>query len=139
MYSLRKDVENASGFNEKLTKALPQLSDILQIHDLYYVLQDNRMKAVLDEKFDEDASDLANSMEDDLFYESTLDLIKKHSPEFYGMLLKNGFESVLVARIRRDENIKGYLICAVKRSLRIWQENECAILYYLAELLADEI
>ena len=40
--------------------------------------------------------------------------------------------------IRRNDEIKGYLVCAVERSLRIWQENEYAILYYLAELLSDE-
>ena len=96
------------------------------------------MRAVLDKKFLADASDLQNIMEDDLFSESTLDLIKKHSPIFYESLKKCGFETVLISRIRKEEKIKGYLICAVKRSLRIWQENECAILFYLSELLAEE-
>ena len=76
-------------------------------------------------------------MEEDLFSENNLDLIKKHSPVFYKALLKNSFESVLISRIRKDEQTKGFLVCAVRRSLRIWQENECAILFYLAELLAQ--
>ena len=52
---------------------------------------------------------------------------------------ETGFESVLISRIRKKDKVKGYLICAVNRSLRIWQENECAILYYLAELLSDDL
>ncbi|MBO6219373.1 MAG: hypothetical protein J6N81_07355, partial [Treponema sp.] len=61
------------------------------------------------------------------------------SPKFYKVLYEKGFESVLISRIRKKDKVKGYLICAVNRSLRIWQENECAILYYLAELLSDDL
>lgn len=60
------------------------------------------------------------------------------SPKFNQALIKNGFESVLVCRIQKDDMIKGYLVWAVRRSLRIWQENECALIFYLAELLAEE-
>ena len=63
---------------------------------------------------------------------------RKYSPKFNQALIKNGFESVLVCRIQKDDMIKGYLVWAVRRSLRIWQENECALIFYLAELLAEE-
>ena len=46
-----------------------------------------------------------------------------------------GFESALIVRIRKAEKVSGYLICAVNRRLRIWQESECAVLYYVAGLL----
>ena len=85
------------------------------------------------------ASDISNIMEEDLFMESSLDLIKKHSPIFYNALMQKGFESVLISSIRKGNKTYGYLICAVQRSLRIWQENECAVLYYLSDLLADEL
>ena len=96
------------------------------------------MKAILDKEFEGDASDIDRLTQEDIFSESTLDLVKKHSPKFYKTLIKNGFETVLVAHIKKDDDVCAYLVCAVKRSLRIWQENECAILYFLAELLADE-
>ena len=138
MHKLKQDIENEKGFEKKLLKALPQLNDVLQIHDLFYVTDDGKMRAVLDKSFCADASDLPDVMEEDLFSESTLDLIKKRSPIFYKSLTSNGFETVLISRIRKGKNTKGYLVCAVKRSLRIWQENECAILFYLSELLAEE-
>ncbi len=138
MHKLKIDVEKEVGIKNKMLKALPKLTEVLQIQDLYFVASDGKMRATLDKQFLADASDLQNVMESDLFSESTLDLVKKHSPKFYNSLITNGFESVLISRIRKEKNIKGYLVCAVKRSLRIWQENECAILFYLSELLADE-
>ena len=136
MHKLKIDIQNENSFESKLLKALPTLTDVLQIHDLYYVLPDGKMRAVLDKSFTAEASDLPEVMQSDLFSESTLDLIKKHSPKFYKSLIKNGFESVLISRIPDGNETKGYLVCAVKRSLRIWQENECAILFYLSELLS---
>ena len=135
MYKLKLDIEGERGFKRKLLKAMPQITEMLQVPDLYYVGPDGKMRAVLDKAFLEDAGDIANVVEEDLFSESTLDLVKKHSPVFYKALIKNGFETVLVSRIRKREKTKGYLVCAVKRSLRLWQEDECAILFYLADLL----
>ncbi len=138
MYKLRTDIESEKGFENKLKKVMPLLCEILQIPDFYYVTSDGIMHSVTDKTFLADAGDLSRIMEEDLFSQGSLDLIKKHSPSFYKILLSNGFESFLISRIRKNDKIKGYLVCAVERSLRIWQENECAILYYLAELLSDE-
>ena len=33
----------------------------------------------------------------------------------------------------------GYLICAEPRNKRIWQEAECAMLYFLAKMVAARI
>ncbi|MBP5608659.1 MAG: hypothetical protein J6X66_10400 [Lachnospiraceae bacterium] len=72
-----------------------------------------------------------------VFFETTLEDIEENSPLFYKAMKRNGLESVMTVRIRKRDKIYGYLICAVKRSLRIWQEDERAILYYLAGLLAE--
>ena len=95
------------------------------------------MKGIKDKAFSEDASDIGKIMEEDLLYENTMMRAEKDAPLFYETLKKHGFESVMAARIRRRDNIRGYLVCAVKHSHRIWQENECAVLYYLAGLLAE--
>ena len=137
MHRLRLDTENAVGFENKMKTVMPLLADILQVRDMYYVLENGRMKAVNDISFDGDASDIAQLMTGDIFSENTLERVEKNSPIFYDTLLKNGFESAMVVRIRKSDTVYGYLICAVERSSRIWQENECAILYYLAGLLAE--
>ncbi len=137
MHRLRLDTENAVGFENKMKTVMPLLADILQVCDMYYVLENGRMKAVNDTSFDEDAGDISNLMTEDIFSENTLERVEKDSPVFYDTLIKNGFESAMVVRIRKSDTVYGYLICAVERSHRIWQENECAILYYLAGLLAE--
>ncbi len=139
MHNLKLRMEGVDGVINKLKAIMPQLTEMLQIQDLYYVLDDKRMRAVLDADFNEDASDIENILIDDVSAENTLEPIKKHAPVFYASLIRRGFESALIMRIRHHDEVFGYFVCAVKRSLRIWQENECAILYYLAELISTEL
>ena len=136
MRRIKDQVDSVPGFLNKVQIVFPQLIDTLQIRDLCYIGMNGRMHSVQDAKFDEDASDISRLMNDDIYSENTLEPVKKHSPRFYKALTKHGFESVLVVRIKYMKKTDGYLVCPVKRSLRIWQENECAVMYYLAELLA---
>ena len=77
-------------------------------------------------------------MKEDVFSGNILDEAEQSAPLFYRTLKDNGFESAMVAKMRKRDRVCGYLVCAVSRSMRIWQENECALLYYLAGLLAEE-
>lgn len=135
MHDLRLKLESVAGFENKLLAAMPILTDSLKVKDMYYVLGDGRMKAAADKGFDEDASDIPKLMTNDVFSENTMETVEKKSPLLYKALKSHGFESALIVKIRTGEEVTGYLVCAAKRSLRIWQENECALLYYLAGLL----
>ncbi|MCR5358194.1 MAG: GGDEF domain-containing protein [Lachnospiraceae bacterium] len=137
MSKLRHDVEMTEGFTGKLKAVMPLLTEVLQIKDLYYVLKDGKLKAVNDRAFEADAGDIGKLMDEDMFFDNTLSRVEQDSPAFYSSLKENGFESVMISAIRKGNSVCGYLICAVKRSLRLWQENECAVLYYLAGLLAE--
>ena len=135
IHQLRTSLEETAGFVNKLKAAMPVLSEILKANDIYYVREDGRLKAVMDSQFDGDASDIAELMTEDLFSDNTLDKVKNNSPKFYETLISKGFETTLIVRMRKAGEVYGYLVCAVKRSLRIWQENECGIFYYVASLL----
>ncbi len=135
IHQLRTSLEDTVGFENKLKNAMPVLSEILKVNDIFYVRDDGRLRAVMNPEYDGDASDIAKLMTEDLFSENTLDKVKNNSPKFYKTLIDKGFETMLIVRIRKGSEVCGYLVCAVKRSLRIWQENECAVLYYVAGLL----
>jgi GAF domain-containing protein len=135
MHELRLNVEKVTGFENRLLAAIPILTDSLKVKDMYYVLGDGRMKAATDKSFDEDASDIPRLMTNDVFSENTFETLEKKSPLLYKALKSHGFESALIVKIGDREEVTGYLVCAAKRSHRIWQENECALLYYLAGLL----
>lgn len=101
MHKLKKDLEKVQGFEQKLVKAMPSLTEILQMKDLLYVGPDGKMKAVLNKNFLEDASDLCVLMKDDMFSESTLDLVKKYSPKFNQALIKTALNLCLFAAFKK--------------------------------------
>ncbi|MCR4585497.1 MAG: GGDEF domain-containing protein [Lachnospiraceae bacterium] len=137
MNRIRNDAETAADFSGKLHAVMPFVSEVLQIKDLYYVREDGMMRAVKDSSFEADAGDIERLGTEDLFFDNQLETVEKNSPVFYSALKAGGFESAMTARIRKNDKTCGYLVCAVGRKYRIWQENECAVLYYLAQLLAE--
>ncbi len=137
MQNMRTRVSKEKSLRDKLTAVAPGLKDVLQIEDLYYIDESGRMKSVMDPSFDSDAGDISNLMHEEVFADRTLERVEKDSPVFYRALKDNGLESALIMRFG-DGADRGYLVCAVDRKFRIWQDNECAILYFLAELLNGE-
>jgi diguanylate cyclase (GGDEF)-like protein len=135
MQNIKALTSRENDLRGKLKAAMSELKDIMQIEDLYYVEADGRMRSVNDTKFDGDASDISNFMKEDIFAERTLECVEKESPIFYETLRKRGLSSALIMRFSNGMNEQCYLVCAVERKYRIWQDNECAILYYLAGLL----
>ena len=135
MQNIRSHISRVNGVREKLAAVTPGLIEVLQIEDLYYVEADGRMRSVMDPVFEGDAGDISNFMKEDIFAERTLERIEKYSPVFYSTLQKKGLASALIMRFGTGKKDQGYIVCAVERSYRIWQDNECAILYYLAGLL----
>ena len=131
MHSLNLRLKEIEGFENKLRASMTQLTEILQIKDLYYVKEDGLMRAVMDPEFEGDAGDIGNLMSEDVFSERTLDRVEAEAPVLYETLKSNGLNSALIMRCGQD----ACLVCAVERHYRIWQENECAILYYLVGLL----
>lgn len=138
MQNIKANLCKVNEVRDKLTAVAPILMDVLQIEDLYYVEANGRMRSVKDPLFDGDAGDISNIVKEDFFADRTLERVEKDSPIFYGTLKKKGLASALIMRFVTGGMKQGYLICAVERSYRIWQDNECAILYYLAGLLEME-
>ncbi|MCR4797524.1 MAG: diguanylate cyclase [Lachnospiraceae bacterium] len=136
MTNLRETMEEAEGCDDKLRAVAPFVTEALQVKDIYYVMSDGKLRSVNDPSFEAKADDIAGIMEEDVFCESTLERVEKDAPVFYASLKENGFASVLAAKIRRKDEVFGYLVCVAKRSHRIWQDNECALIYYLAGGLA---
>ncbi|MCR5733955.1 MAG: GGDEF domain-containing protein [Lachnospiraceae bacterium] len=134
MKELRIQVNRAEGLVNKLKAAMPYIGEMLQVKDMYYVTADGRMRSVMNPAFEASADDIGCLMKEDVFAERTLERVEKETPVFYRALTDNGLSSALIMRFGADTD-GGYLICAVERSYRIWQENECAILYYLTGLL----
>ncbi|MCR4658249.1 MAG: GGDEF domain-containing protein [Lachnospiraceae bacterium] len=134
MAYLRKTMEEAADPMDGLRSVMPLLKEVLRIDDLYYINEQAELRAVLDNSLKEDAADAAASITDEFITCQSLYDIEDVSPIFSGSLRKLGIYSFIAARTFRDKGKTGYLICATKRKHRIWQENECAFIIFLAML-----
>lgn len=136
MHGLVRQFELVPGLTNKLHSVMPLLMEDLRVSDLYYVGADRRLRAVRNRALDEDAADIDRLMNDDLYVSNTLDRVGRNCPALYAALEKYGMETAMVVRVGMDLEHYGYLICAEPRSHRIWQEDECAVVYFLAKMLA---
>lgn len=135
MIKLQKLFERGNTLREKMRSVLTFLTDFLQIPDLYFADSENRLRSVTDEQLALDVSDITELGGEDLYTSSDISEIEKNCPLLYDALKSRGLSSVMIIRTGSGEVTDGYLICGVKRRFRIWQENECAVLYFLSNLI----
>ncbi|MCR5297627.1 MAG: GGDEF domain-containing protein [Clostridiales bacterium] len=135
-----RQYEFAPGLVNKLRGVMPLLMEELQITDLYYVGSKGIMRSVRNTMPDVPVSGLDKLLRsDDLYSNNTLADVEKRSPAFYEVLKAREVETLCVVRIGMDMQTFGYLICAEARNRRIWQEAECAILFFLTKMIAGTI
>ena len=132
--------EMVPGLKNKLHSVTPVLIDELRLTDLYYTGRDRVLRAIRAQGVEEAVPDIDNLMGDEVFTTNALERVRDHSPAFYGVLKRREVESLMVVRVGMENTpADGYLICAEPRSRRIWQEDECALVYFLAKLVAASI
>lgn len=124
---------------EKLKYMFNILQRDLKISDLYYVGEDNIFKGVIHDSLDMKVFDLDTLTLDGLYMSNEIELIREKSPSLYQVCIEQEFETLLMVEIRMEQIVYGYLICAEPRNLRIWQDDESAILFVVARMLAEYI
>ena len=133
MLSVQKLFEKGESLREKLNSVLSFLKDRLQINDLYYVDGCEKMKSVVDDTVILDIKGIKGYVSDDLKTISLVsDNVENDAPYLYKALKSRDMLSTVVVRIGDTDR---FTMCGVKRRFRIWQENECAILYFLTNLI----
>ena len=138
--SMMRQFEFAPGLINKLRNVMPLLMEELQISDLYYTGRDGVLRAVRNPDVKEHVEGINLLLRsDDLYASNDMEDVRKRSPAFHKTMQKMEIETLCVARIGIEMETDGYLICAEKRNRRIWQEAECAILFFLAKMMAASI
>ncbi len=132
--------EMVPGLENKLHSVAPVLMEELRLTDLYYIGGDRVLRAVRTQGVAEPACDIDNLMSDELFTANSLEQVQARCPAFCDVLKRREVESLMVVRVGMDNAAAdGYLVCAEPHSLRIWQEDECAVMFFLAKLIAARI
>ena len=135
MINLQNLFEHGETLQEKMRSVLTFLTVFLQIPDLYFADSENRLRSVTDETLNIDVTGISVLTDEDLYTTSDLSEMKKICPRLYEALKSRGFGSVMMIRTGGGGMTDGWLICGVKRRFRIWQENECALMYFLSNLI----
>lgn len=123
----------------KLKSMLDILDDDMRISDLYYVGQDNIMKSVSSEEIIGFAEDLDSLTEDGIYTTNEIKDITFKSRSMFELCRDKEFETVLITRIEIQNECFGYLVCAEPRNLRIWQDDEYAIMFFVSKMIASYI
>jgi diguanylate cyclase (GGDEF)-like protein len=136
MQSMVRQCEMVPGTDNKFHSMLPLLMEELRISDMYYTDSKNILHAVLNTEVNDEVPDIGKLMKDDIFCTNDIDELKNTTPLLCSALKSHEIETALIARIGYKNDTYGYLICAEPHSHRIWQEDECAIMYFLTKLVA---
>ncbi|MCR5148929.1 MAG: GGDEF domain-containing protein [Eubacterium sp.] len=142
-HSMIRKFEMVKGLDNKLQSVLPIVMDELQVTDLYFVNSEWNMWAVRNKDLKVNVGNLYNLLGDDHytanFVEDMERDMKDKCPELLKTLRTLNVETVLIIRIGIDLETYGFIICAEPYSHRIWQEEEMALLYFLAKIIAANI
>lgn len=135
-HDLSRGFDSQSALTDKLKAMLGILHDDMRISDLYYVGNDGQFRSVSAGESLGEVSDLDKLIVEDIYTTNEINHIEPKSRSMFDLCQKREFETVLMIRIGIQDKTFGYLICAEPHNLRIWQEDEHAIMFFVARMLA---
>lgn len=139
MHELILKYESAGNTMDRIKSVMPILKDEYHLSEVYYVDDEGILYSANDDSVKEKVGKIGIPTNDDLYSFSSLSQIQSLIPGLYDALLKRGDEAVMLVRVCEADRIYGYLVCAEQHNHRIWQEDECGIIYFLARLLAADL
>jgi diguanylate cyclase (GGDEF)-like protein len=140
MYAIFHDLssrfDSRTALSDKLKAMLDILKEDMRISDLYYVGQDARFRSISTGEIFGSVYDLDKLTRETVYTTNEIQPIEALSPSMYGLCRTKEFETVLILRVGIQNETFGYLICAEAKNRRIWQDDEYAILFFVARMLA---
>ena len=136
MMKLTEFFEGNGTVLERFKKTAPVIAEELQVPEIFVVDEDGILKNVLRGEVHDDVSDIKKLLTEGVYSENTMSGIERKSPKLYASLKKYGIDAVIIAKVGMANDDIGYLICCSTRKQRLWQEDECALAYYVAKMLA---
>jgi diguanylate cyclase (GGDEF) domain len=143
-YNLADAFDEGDDILEQIKNMFDVLKEDLRINNLYYISQDGTVNDAIGNHYDIKVPDIGylttedNSYKD-IFMTNKISVIENKCPDFFNFIKSFCFETLIIVKIRIRNNSLGYLMCAEPHSLRIWQDDEAAILFFASRLLAGHI
>ncbi len=131
--------DSSPDINGKLKAIYKGIKDDLHITGMYYITEGGEFKRVTDDISLGRVSDVNRIVTDQIYSTNDLSEIGEKCPKLYSVLKEQEFETVLIGRLGMGPMTFGYIMFAEPHNLRIWQEEELAILFSMARMLSGFI
>lgn len=128
--------DSQSALSDKLKAMLDILNDDMRISDLYYVGQAHQFRSIRKGACLGEVRELDQLIHDDIYTTNEIWQMESGSRSMLTLCRDREFETVLIIRIGIQHETFGYLVCAEPKNLRIWQDDEYAIMFFIARMLA---
>jgi diguanylate cyclase (GGDEF)-like protein len=138
-YNISRKFDKGKDLMDKLWEMFSVLQEDLRISNLFYISEDEYVRDLMGRHDRVFVSDVSRILKDGMYITNNTEELKDTYIELYSYLKSNEFETVLIVSMSLQGQQMGYLMCAEPHTLRIWQEDECAILLFVAKLLAGYI
>ena len=139
LHNINEQFELSGELHEKLKLAFKTLRDELRISDLFFVDEHRVLRSVKDPAFEEKVPDIDNLMSVDLYSSNSLEYMRLVAPKLHEAYRLKEIETTMIVKVNVRSRVFGFLVFAEPHSLRIWQEEESAILFFLSRLVAAHI
>ena len=134
-----KIFEEGGTLTEKLKRVFGPLCEDLNISNLYLITQEEQLYSVADQGVLATVQGLDEIVKTDMYEAQSIDELKTVSKELYDVMNERKIESVIIVPVLWHGKNLGYLMCGEANILRIWQDDEHTILYFLSKLVAEHI
>ena len=125
-------------FNIRLQRAFAPIAENLRLHKIFYINKYDQLKDPVSDAVICDPCRMSEyATKGDIHALSHLEDIQGELPEFFSALHGLSFNATMVARITRNDITYGFLVvCPEEHTMRMWQDDEYAAVFFLSHLAA---
>lgn len=124
---------------DKLESIQSIMCDDLRVSSLYYLGNDNVVKKVGSDETFGVIEDLDKVVVNNIYSTNEILEFKDKAPSLYQYCTNREIFSIVIVRVGLTDCTCGYLMCGDPRSRRIWQDDEEAIMYFVARTMGGYI
>ncbi len=138
IFNINSKFDELIPLNQKLLELSSYIKNNLNLDNIFYIDSNSNLYDIDDFKLLKKNTDLSSLKFNNELYRYDYKGDVERSP--IGDDIKNyEIASLLITRIKVKDEIKGYIMYALKRTAKIWQNNEIATLMFLAKTISLEI
>ncbi len=135
--SIRFDSSNS--LMGKLEGIMGVMCDDMRISGLYYQGTDNIIKKVGSDETFGTIDDLNKIVVNNIYSTNEIQEFMDKAPDLYNYCISHDIYSIIIVRVGTTEATYGYLMCLEPHSRRIWQDDEEAMMFFVARTLGGYI